>query len=488
MSQKLEQTQGAALAQQTLPLRMALLGLIELPVADFEERVQNEMLENSALEERDRDEAPEAADGPEGDPGEHERQETETEVEMADYFSADEIPDYLQARADAADARFEPVQAGAVSFYESLQQQMGEHDLSEHERRLMDYLIGSLDGDGFLRKDPETLCDELAVYHNVMTTADELARLLEVLHTFEPRGIGARDLKECLRLQLTDPDNFTPVRKRALQVVDRCFKDFVGKRWDNIMERLGMEREEFDRVIRELTHLNPVPGRALSESDEAGAPTIVPDFYVSVNADGSAAVSLNNGSVPELRVSRAFRETIAEYAGQQKRLTREQHEAYLYAKQKVDAAQIFIGLLERRHRALMSVMTAIVELQRPFFDEDDELLLRPLMVKDVAERVGISSSTVSRVVGSKYVQTDYGVYPLKFFFSAQYASETGDDIPIRRIKNALREIIAAEDKSAPIADEALAAALKEAGFSVARRTVTKYREQLGIPVARLRKE
>lgn len=488
MAQKLVQTQSATQSQVLLPLQMALVKLLELPVADLEERVRNEMLENSALEEGERDDAPDAGDSHPDDPeSDGAGEETLTEVEMGDYRSADDVPDYLQARADAANFQHEPVQVGSVSFYESLQQQMGEHDLTPRERQLMDYLIGSLDEDGFLRKDLGVLADELAIYHNVPTDGAELGRLLAVLQTFEPCGIGARDLQECLRLQLTDPDNRSPWRKLALEVVDRCFKDFVGKRWDSVMQRLGIGQEDFAHVVRELTHLNPAPGRGLEEGSEAVAPTVVPDFFVAVADDGQTVVSLNNGDVPELRVSRAFRDTVTEYAAARRGLNREQKAAYLYAKQKVDAAQAFISLIDRRRQTLLAVMRAIVDLQRPFFDEDDEQLLRPMVLKDVAARAGVDVSTVSRVTGSKYVQTAYGVYPLKFFFSTQFTSETGEDLSTRQIKAALRAIVEAEDKAAPLADEVLAARLKQQGFPVARRTVAKYREQMGIPVARLRK-
>ncbi len=488
MAQKLVQTQTEKQQQTLLPLQLALVKLLELPLADLEERVQNEMLENAALEESDGAEEAENAIAETDDNADLSGEETATDVELADYLSSDDVPAYLQARAEAADTRYESTQAGSTSFYESLQQQIGEHNLSEQERTLMDYLIGSLDGDGFLRKDLYTLADELAVYHNVETSAEELERLLAILQTFEPRGIGARDLQECLRLQLNDPDNRSPWRKRALEVVERCFKDFVGKRWDNIMTRLKMEPEEFEHVIHELTHLNPVPGRALNESEADNAPTVVPDFFVSVGEDGTVFVSLNNGDVPELRVSRAFRDTITEYAAAADHLNREQRETYHYARQKVEAAQTFISLLMRRQETLLKVMQTIVELQRPFFDDDDEQLLRPMVLKDIATRIGMNVSTVSRVTGSKYVQTAFGVYPLKFFFSSQFTSEGGEDLSTRRVKAALREAIDAEDKQSPLADEALTALLKEKGLPVARRTVTKYRVQMGIPVARFRKE
>ena len=365
---------------------------------------------------------------------------------------------------------------------------MGEHDLNAHEREVMDYLIGSLDDDGFLRKDLETMADEMAIYHNVMTSVGELERLLNVLHTFEPRGIGARSLQECLRLQLSDPDLQSPYKALAIKVVDRCFKDFTVKRWDAVCRTLNIDEETLGHVRHVLTHLNPLPGSALGSGQSAEAPTALPDFFVTVGTDGLPLVELNQGDVPELRVSRAFRDSISQYAARRGSLTRHQREAYVYARQKVEAAQAFIGLIARRQHTLMAVMQAIVDLQEPFFTEnDDEALLRPLVLKDVAARAGVDISTVSRVTGSKYVQTDYGLYPLKFFFSSQFTSESGDEVSTRQVRAALRDIIEAEDKKRPLSDEAITARLREQGLPVARRTVAKYREQMGILAARLRK-
>lgn len=476
--------------QQMLPtFQLALVKLIEMSQADLEERVRDEMVDNEALEERDPsdvDDAPEAEAFDDDEYGVGE--ESGVEAAMADYRTADDVPDYLLARADASEREGTFQISDGQTFYENLQQQIGEYNLSDHERHLMDYLIGSLDEDGFLRKELTTLVDELAVYQNIDTTTAELEHLLSILQRFEPRGIGARNLQECLHLQLTDPDYRSPWQGAALAVVDRHFKLFVSKRWDQLRERLEVDKETFDHVLHELTHLNPTPGRALGEEMQTAAPTIVPDFTVTIAPDGEAIVTLNKDNIPELRVSQTYRETLAAFSKRQKELSREQQEIHTYTKKKVDDAQEFISLIEHRNRALLSVMQTIVKLQRPFFDDDDEQLLRPMVLKDVAEKLNFSKSTVSRVTGSKYVQTAYGVYPLKFFFSSQFTSEEGDDISNRQVKSALLEIVKQEDKKKPLSDEALAAALKEKGLPVARRTVTKYREKLGLPTARLRKE
>lgn len=507
MAQKLEQTQTAVQTQQLQTMQVAIAKMVELPVTELAERVRNEMLDNAALEEKDDSDLPEertaAEEDNEGTDEEREQEERETDEDnsyeddvdygsesdaMGDYFSADDVPDYLQQRAEAERDRTEIQLSGATSFYDELQSQIREHNLTEHEQELMEYLIGSLDEDGFLRKDLDALVDELAIYHNIITTRDELERLLHVLQEFEPRGIGARSLQECLHIQLSDPDRHSPYKELALEVVDRCFKDFAARHWDAIMTRLHIDRPTLEHVRHELTHLNPMPGSALGESAAASLPTVTPDFFVSVGADGEVSVTLNNGDVPELRVSRSFRESIKQYGSGKAKLNRQQKDAYTYARQKVDAAQSFINLLSRRRQTLLAVMRCIVDLQRPFFDEDDESLLRPLTLKDVAERVGVDISTVSRVTNSKYVQTAYGMYPLKFFFSTQFTSSEGDELSSRQVRNALREVIEAEDKRHPLSDEALAAELCKRGQNVARRTVAKYRDMLGIPTARLRRE
>ncbi len=507
MAQKLEQTQAAVQTQQLQTLQVALSKMVELPVEELAERVRNEMLDNAALEEKDDDFDDSAPDNEEerreeadddNETNEEESDGTDYDTDsaedfgaesdaMGDYFSEDDVPDYLRQRADAERERTQMDFSGTTSFYDELRSQISEHALTPREEELMEYIIGSLDGDGFLRKNLNTLCDELAIYHNVETTVDELERVLRILQQFEPRGIGARDLQECLHIQLADPDRHSPYRKLALQVVDRCFKDFASRRWDLIANRLHIDEETLAHVKHELTHLNPMPGSALSDSASANLPTVTPDFYVRLSPDGEPIVTLNNGDVPELRVSRAFRQSIKEYGAHRSKLNRQQRDAYTYARQKVDAAQSFINLVARRRQTLLAVMRTIVSLQLPFFEDDDEQQLRPLTLKDVAERVGVDISTVSRVTNSKYVQTLYGTYPLKFFFSTQFTSSEGDELSSRQVRAALRDIIENEDKSHPMSDELLSAELKKKGFDVARRTVAKYRDLLGFPTARLRK-
>lgn len=489
MLQRLEQTQAEIQAQQLSALQIVYARLLELPVADLAARVQNEMVDNAALEEADREETPDREpEEPEGDGETGNDGETAGEELLGDYLTDDDVPEYLKARADAVREQYEVPRADSVSFYESLRGQISEYNLTEREREVMEYLIGSLDGDGFLRKDLYTLSDELAVYHNIDVTAEELERLLAVLHRFEPRGIGARSLQECLRLQLEDPERRSHYDRLALKVVNRCFKDFVARRWDAIMRRLKIDEETLKHVRYVLTHLNPLPGSALSENMQAAAPTVLPDFFVTAAGNGDFVVTLNNGDIPELRVSPSFKESIREYSAHRSKMTREQRETYTYVKNKVESANVFIGLLKRRHQTLLAVMQAIVDLQRPFFEDDDESLLSPMTQKEVAQKTGLDISTVSRVTGSKYVQTLYGIYPLKYFFSSQFTAGNGEEVSTRQVKAAMAEVLAAEDKHCPLTDDGLAEALKEKGFRVARRTVAKYREMMGIPTARLRKD
>lgn len=501
MPQKLVQEQTEQQVQTLSSLQVALARLIELSEIDLQERVQNEMLENSALEEvdgdehdadydeagEDTDDSGEGAESTDDDFGPEVRSD---EIdEMGDYLTEDDMPSYLQARIDANAEQREIPYSGERSFYDQLRDQIGEYELTDHEREVMEYLIGSLDNDGFLRKDLQTLCDELLIYQNIETSVSELERLLKVLQQFEPTGIGARNLQECLRLQVLSMDRETPYRQEALLVIDKYFQHFTAKHWDIIRQRLGGNDEVYEGVIRLLTHLNPSPGSAFGEGVGQAAPTVVPDFRVYVDDEKNVYVSLNNDNMPQLRVSRAFRDSIKQYATHKKLLSRQQQEAYTYAKQKVESAQNFINMVRRRNLTLLSIMRTIVALQHDFFENDeDEALLRPMVLKDVAQRAQVDVSVVSRVTGSKYVETPYSIYPLKFFFSNQLTTDDGEEMSTRKVKLALREMLETEDKTNPDSDELLGRKLREKGFPVARRTVAKYREQMGFPVARLRKE
>ena len=493
--QGLQHSQQQQQVQNTSSAQVLLSTIVEMPLADFETRLQNELLDNEALEVSEHDSPDDAAFmGNDAEDGlnDSERETARLEDELGDYRTLDDVPDTLREAYNirGEDNGRERQISSEDSSYDELYRQIGELSLSEHEMAIMVYLVGSLDENGFLSKDDETLCDELAFKEYIDTTPEEINRLAKLLQQFEPKGIGARNLRECLLLQLS-PD--APARI----VVDRYFDDLMHSRWHRIASKLSLTDEDVEHIRHDISRLNPRPGSVLSEGIHASAPTVVPDFRVTIDRDGTPIVQQQRGQLPELRVSPAFAETLvmhraakdrATQEGKSLQLSRSQEEAFIYARQKVSAAQSFIDSVRRRHYTLQAVMEAIVELQKDFFvNDDDESLIRPMVLKDIAERAHIDVSTVSRAINSKYVETDYGTYPLRHFFSTQFTSADGETVAARQVKAAIQEIIAAEDKRKPLSDEAVATRLAERGLKVARRTVSKYREQLGIAKAGLRR-
>lgn len=490
-SQHIEQRLAQSQVQQLSITQVALAHMVELPELEFEERVRSELETNEALEERDSDNLP--ADDTDAAPDdsvadEYDEPASPQDDALADYASIDDVPEYLLRQQNAREQR--EVQWGsATSTLDLLYSQMGEQRLSEQERQILAYLIGSLDADGYLRKDLYALQDEMEVYHNIEAPMDMVERMLALLQTFEPRGIGARDLQECLRLQLLDPELHSPWRDKALELVDNCFRDFSLRHHDVVQRRLKLSDEDYEQVEQLVTHLNPRPAGSLNDASADNAPAIVPDFFVNTDAEGNISISLNQGDVPELRVSRSYRDLLKEYGGRGKTLSASQQDAYVYARKKVTDAQFFIELVRRRRQTLLGVMEAIAFIQHDFFaDDDDENALIPMVLKDVAQRAGVDVSTVSRVVSNKYCETPYGIYPLKHFFSKVFTSENGEELSSRKAKSLLRQLIDAEDKRVPLSDEALAAAMARQGMPISRRTVAKYREQMGVPKSTLRKQ
>lgn len=496
MQQKQILTQKEQLALQTNAVQVVFSHLVELPLQDMERKVADELTTNEALEEMGREERTEDnvgeevnGEGAENDLGEFgDRELPEMDDRIADYASADDVPQYLLKQNNGGEERV--IQIGAQnSVYDEIYRQIGEHDLTEEEREVLEYLIGSLDDNGYLSKDDQLLTDEMEIYHNIYTSTKVVARMRQLLQSFEPRGIGANDLQDCMRIQLEAPELHAAAKEVALEIVNRCFKDFTLKHWEAICQRLHISEDELEEAKQVLVHLNPRPGGGYNDLLEVSAPTIVPDFYVKVDEEGAVEVGLNRGEVPELKVSRSFKNIINEFGGRSGQLTRKQNDELVYARQKVNAAQLFIDLVKRRQDTLLGVMRTIVDLQHSFFvNEDDEMQLVPLTLKDVADRIEMDVSTVSRVTASKYVQTFYGVYPLKFFFSSAFMSEDGEEMSSRQAKIVLQRIIDAEDKAHPLSDQSLSERMKEEGQPISRRTVVKYREQLGIPSSRMRKE
>ena len=510
MSQKTVQAQALQQVQTLSPQQVLQVRLLEMPVAELEERVKNELIDNGALEERmdapgedggdtageEYDEGmPDDGRGPDDDmsadgglPSDDYRP-ADVRQAMDDYRTADDVPDYLWQRQDAGTARAAGADYGSTtSFYEQMTEQMNECSLTPHEKELMAYLIGSLESDGLLKKKLSTIADELEIYAGVDTSEEELEGVLGKLQQFDPPGVGARDLRECLLLQIRRaPDRDTPLRRMEYEVVDKMFDEFTHKRWDKIARRLRLTDAEAARLERELRRLSPRPGSAMGEVAGHNFQQVVPDFRVETDDEGNITVTFNKGDVPELRISPSFMEIMDRADKGKMPMGRAERDALQYTRQKIEKAQGFIEAVRQRRRTLMAVMQAIVDLQRPFFLEGDETLLRPMILKDVAVRTGLDISTVSRAAGSKYVETRFGTYPLKWFFSDGFVTADGEEVATRRIQAALKELVEAEDKKKPLSDEVLAEMLNRKGFPIARRTVAKYREQLGIPVARLRR-
>ena len=491
--QKLEQKLGQSISHQQL-LQAAL---VELPLPQLVDRINTEMNDNPALEvDADYDE-PEALDfqdsGDYGDGGDDyetssEREERQSALDdaLSNIGRDDEDLPVYQGGSSVAEEREEMVYGETVSFYDQLKEQMGEIEMTGQQHYVMEYLIGSLDDDGLLRKGLDVICEELAIYHNIEVTEQEVEQVLQLLQHFDPAGIGARSLQECLLLQIARRE---PSRVRDLmqRVVSSHFDEFTKKHWDKIQSALALNDMQAEALFRELRKLNPRPGASLGETVGRNLQQITPDFIVDTQDDGTVTFVLNNGEVPELKVSQSFADLLKEYQDNKDNLSRQTKEALLYTKKKVDAAQNFIEAIKVRRHTLTVTMRAIIQLQHQFFVDGDEASLRPMILRDVAEKTGLDPSTISRVSNSKYAQTRWGTFPLRHFFSDGFVTENGEELSTRQIKAALRDIIDGEDKNHPLSDDVLKEELNKKGFPIARRTVAKYREQLGIPIARLRR-
>lgn len=387
--------------------------------------------------------------------------------------------------ADSADYE-EMVYGDTTSFYDKLKEQMGETELSEKDEDIMEYVIGSLDSDGLLRKDSESISDELAIYHGIDCTIDDVDRVVRILQTFDPAGIGAHSLQECLLLQIKRRPNDS-LKPMMQKVITDCFDEFTKKHFDKIRSALGVDTDTAERVMTELRRLNPKPGSSLGETEGRNIQQITPDFIVDTDDNGNVTFTLNSGNIPELKVSPSFADMMEAYKNNKTSMSRREKEALLYAKEKVERARGYIEAIKVRRRTLTITMKAIIDWQRRFFQDGDEADLKPMILKNIADRTGLDISTISRVSNIKYAQTNWGTFPLRFFFSDGYTTDEGEELSTRKIKLALKDLIANEDKKKPMSDDALTKALTKLGYPIARRTVAKYREQLGLPVARLRK-
>ncbi|MBQ3877558.1 MAG: RNA polymerase factor sigma-54 [Prevotella sp.] len=491
--QKQEQRQLQSISAQQLLLSQ----LVELPLQQMTERIETELHDNPALEKKVSDEEPqdwdpaEASDQP--DAAEDYDQQRERE-ERSDALDAalenigrddEELPVYQGGR-QWSDEQEQAVYGEERSFYDTLMEQVGELELSDRDRYVIEYIIQSLDDDGLLRTPLADICEQLAIYHGIDITEAEAEPLLRHVQQLDPAGIGARTLQECLLLQ-TERRKNSPMKALMRKVIEDHFDEFTKKHWQRIQQSMALTDSQMEELLAELRRLNPKPGASMGEALGRSMQQITPDFIVDTQDDGTITFSLNSGDMPRLEISQSFADLLRDFQNNKEHMSRQQKEALLYTKQKVEAAQGFIDAVETRRRTLTKTMKAILQLQRPFFEEGDEELLRPMILKDVAELTGLDLSTISRVSNSKYVQTRWGTFPLKFFFSDSYVTQSGEELSTRKIKVALRNLIDDEDKHKPLSDDALRDALERQGFPIARRTVAKYREQLGLPVARLRK-
>lgn len=484
------QTQAQQQVQTLSPQQILVVKLLELPTLELEERIHSELLDNPALEEGKEpsedheDHEDNFATDEDGEPN----SDYGEDLSLGDYRTEDDIPDYkLQENNRSKGETPEEIPfSDNVSFYETLKEQLDMQDLTPEEKQLGEYLIGSLDDDGLLRKNTESLMDELAIYQGIYTSPEQLEHVLSIIQDFDPAGIGARSLQECLLLQIQRKEN-SPLKQIELDIIGKCCDEFTRKNKDKIIQKLGITEEQYNAATAELTKLNPRPGSSLGETIGKNLQQIIPDFIVDTEDDGTVTLTLNNRNVPELRLSREFTEMLDEHTRNKANQSKESKDALMFLKQKVDAAQGFINAVKQRQQTLLSTMQAIIDLQLPFFQDGDESRLRPMILKDVAERAKLDISTVSRVSNSKYVQTNFGIYPLKFFFSDGYTTESGEELSVREIKRILKECVDNENKEKPYTDDELADMLKAKGYPIARRTVAKYRQQLNIPVARLRR-
>lgn len=496
MPQRLEQTERQELKQkQRLSSQQMLqVKLIGMSIAELEEKIKTELYDNPALEtsapmDEGEGEADLGMDAYGGDEEHAEQEEREDEFEKAleEIGIDEEMSGITSSERSVDDDYVEPVYGNIVSFYDSLKEQMGEEELSEKQEYVLEYLIGSLDSNGYLRKSLEDLCDELAIYHNVEVTEQELEEVLRILQSFDPPGIGARSLQECLMIQIGRKPNGL-LKDKMKEVIAKHFDEFIKKHWDKIRVSMGISEDLSDDLQRELRRLNPKPGAAMGESVGRNLQQITPDFIVNTNEDGTISFTLNDGNVPVLKVSPDYTESIEEYKKRKGSLSRSEKESLAFYEDKVNKAQGFIDAIRQRRHTLYATMKAIIEWQRKYFLDGDEADLKPMILKDIAEKTGLDISTISRVSNEKYVQTNWGAFPLRHFFSDGYVTEGGEETSTRKIKLSLKELIDKEKKEKPLSDDALAAEMKKLGYPIARRTVAKYREQLGIPVARLRKE
>ena len=493
LSQSLQQK----LLQKLSPQQIQLMKLLQVPTAILDERIKEELEENPALELSDdsHDDSFEESKDEFADNGEEDFEDTGTtedqyeNIDLSDYVHEgdDDIADYKLRDDNYGEQEEKTTMPYKVetSFYEVLELQLGMLKLDEKQSAIAEQIIGSIDEDGYLRRDTSAIVDDLAFRQNIDTTDEEVESLIKKIQLFDPPGVAARNLQECLLLQLYRHKEEGKDVDLAIAALSKYFDEFTKKHYEKIQRGLNLDDEELKEVMLQITRLNPKPGGNVGEINKAES-YVIPDFFI-MNNGGKLELTLNSKNAPELRISEGYRDMLKEYDRGAKK-DRRQKEAVLFIKQKIDAAKWFIDAIKQRQHTLLSTMTAIMNHQYDFFITGDETSLRPMILKDIAEKTGLDISTVSRVANSKFVQTEFGTYRLKFFFSESLTTDSGEEVSTREVKKILSDMIENENKKKPLSDERLTELLQEKGYNIARRTVAKYREQLNIPVARLRKE
>lgn len=492
----LNQSLQQKLLQKLSPQQIQLMKLLQVPTAILDERIKEELEENPALELSDeaddyesKDEFAETTTEEEYDDNELSSEDQYENIDISDYVQEgdDDIADYKmrdENYGEQEEKQSVPIRV-ETSFYEILEAQLGMLNLEPNEFKIAEQIIGSIDEDGYLRRETSAIVDDLAFRQNIMTTEEEVEGLIKRIQRFDPPGVAARNLQECLLLQLLRQKEEGKDADVAIMAIHKYFDEFTKKHYEKIQRGLNLTDEELKDIMQQITKLNPKPGGQVGEVNK-GESYVVPDFFI-YNNGGKLELTLNSKNAPELRISEGYRDMLKDYDRGSKK-DRRQKEAVLFIKQKIDAAKWFIDAIKQRQHTLLSTMTAIMNHQHDFFMTGDETTLKPMILKDIAEKTQLDISTVSRVANSKFVQTEFGTYRLKFFFSESLTTDSGEEVSTREVKKILSDLIEGENKKKPLSDERLTELLQEKGYNIARRTVAKYREQLNIPVARLRKE
>ncbi|MDD5569758.1 MAG: RNA polymerase factor sigma-54 [Bacteroidales bacterium] len=489
LNQRLQQK----LLQKLSPQQIQLMKLLQIPTISLEQRIKQEIEENPALEEGE-EEKEEQSDTDEFSDleGEENAPEENTEAEkdefnLSDYVDEDEIPNYKTSvsNVSADDEKKETPFASAISFQENLLSQLGLRNLDERKHLIAETIIGNIDDSGYLQRELSAIVNDLAFSQNITTNVKELEELLRIINDFEPSGVGARNLQECLLIQLERKEERTKKTKTAIQIIKKCFEEFTKKHYEKIVKKLDITDEELKESINEILKLSPKPGDSFDS--QKTIQYVIPDFSI-FNNNGKLELTLNSKNAPELRLSRAYTDMANEYNNTKNKNSEKAKETLMFVKQKIEAAKWFIDAVKQRQNTLCNTMEAIMNYQHEYFIDGDETKLKPMVLKDIADIVNYDISTISRVVNSKYVQTNFGTIFLKNLFSESLHTDSGEDVSTKEVKKILRDCIEVESKKKPLTDDKLTTILKEKGYNIARRTVAKYREQLNIPVARMRKE